>query len=147
MCVCVFRHKQMLYCIFMVLVEDDGIIFFFFFHYKTQSFTFQIYVTTWSKHNKAACSPIQETIQNAVEDSITWPVRKVVPILPGDYRYVSARQEMEALWLHFSLFFPNKNYCVFDCWSLIIHSVIVEKHLSNFEWLIITPWTYHPRNT
>ncbi|KAL9361590.1 hypothetical protein Peur_044375 [Populus x canadensis] len=28
---------------------------------------------------------IQETIQNAVEDSITWPVRKVVPILPGDY--------------------------------------------------------------
>ncbi|KAJ6922047.1 hypothetical protein NC652_015874 [Populus alba x Populus x berolinensis] len=28
---------------------------------------------------------IQEMIQNAVEDSITWPVRKVVPILPGDY--------------------------------------------------------------
>ncbi|KAJ6435782.1 hypothetical protein OIU84_000911 [Salix udensis] len=28
---------------------------------------------------------IQETIRNAVEDSITWPVRKVVPILPGDY--------------------------------------------------------------
>ncbi|KAJ6381080.1 hypothetical protein OIU77_029888 [Salix suchowensis] len=25
---------------------------------------------------------IQETIRNAVEDSITWPVRKVVPILP-----------------------------------------------------------------
>nr|TKR98292.1 hypothetical protein D5086_0000204270 [Populus alba] len=28
---------------------------------------------------------IQEMIQNAVEDSITWPVRKVIPILPGDY--------------------------------------------------------------
>ncbi|KAJ6331904.1 hypothetical protein OIU76_010308 [Salix suchowensis] len=27
----------------------------------------------------------KETIRNAVEDSITWPVRKVVPILPGDY--------------------------------------------------------------
>ncbi|KAG6769303.1 hypothetical protein POTOM_024927 [Populus tomentosa] len=29
----------------------------------------------------------EEMIQNAVEDSITWPVRKVVPILPGDYSY------------------------------------------------------------
>lgn len=29
----------------------------------------------------------QETIRDAVEDSITWPVRKVIPILPGDYRY------------------------------------------------------------
>ncbi|WOK95080.1 synaptotagmin-5-like [Canna indica] len=28
---------------------------------------------------------IEETIRDAVEDSITWPVRKVVPILPGDY--------------------------------------------------------------
>ncbi|KAL5853520.1 hypothetical protein ACOSQ3_008638 [Xanthoceras sorbifolium] len=28
---------------------------------------------------------IQETIVDAVEDSITWPVRKVIPILPGDY--------------------------------------------------------------
>ncbi|KAF2590963.1 hypothetical protein F2Q70_00038009 [Brassica cretica] len=26
-----------------------------------------------------------ETIRDAVEDSITWPVRKVIPILPGDY--------------------------------------------------------------
>lgn len=30
-------------------------------------------------------SAIEETIRNAVEDSITWPVRKVIPILPGDY--------------------------------------------------------------
>ncbi|KAF7838796.1 synaptotagmin-5-like isoform X2 [Senna tora] len=28
---------------------------------------------------------IEGTIRDAVEDSITWPVRKVVPILPGDY--------------------------------------------------------------
>ncbi|KAI9117715.1 hypothetical protein K1719_011881 [Acacia pycnantha] len=28
---------------------------------------------------------IEEAIRDAVEDSITWPVRKVVPILPGDY--------------------------------------------------------------
>lgn len=28
----------------------------------------------------------QETIKEAIEDSITWPVRKVIPILPGDYR-------------------------------------------------------------
>ncbi|KAF8009049.1 hypothetical protein BT93_J0131 [Corymbia citriodora subsp. variegata] len=28
---------------------------------------------------------IKETIQDAVEDTLTWPVRKIVPILPGDY--------------------------------------------------------------
>ncbi|GLU16866.1 hypothetical protein SLE2022_332730 [Rubroshorea leprosula] len=28
---------------------------------------------------------IEDTIQNAIEDSITWPVRKIIPILPGDY--------------------------------------------------------------
>ncbi|XP_048332516.2 synaptotagmin-5 isoform X2 [Ziziphus jujuba] len=28
---------------------------------------------------------IEETIRDAVEDSISWPVRKIVPILPGDY--------------------------------------------------------------
>ncbi|PNX97347.1 plant synaptotagmin, partial [Trifolium pratense] len=28
---------------------------------------------------------IEGAIRDAVEDSITWPVRKVVPILPGDY--------------------------------------------------------------
>ncbi|XP_047951616.1 synaptotagmin-5-like isoform X2 [Salvia hispanica] len=28
---------------------------------------------------------IESTIRDAVEDSITWPVRKVIPILPGDY--------------------------------------------------------------
>ncbi|GJN26242.1 hypothetical protein PR202_gb14160 [Eleusine coracana subsp. coracana] len=27
----------------------------------------------------------KETIKNAIEDSITWPVRKVIPIIPGDY--------------------------------------------------------------
>uniref|UniRef100_A0A453D8Z2 C2 domain-containing protein n=1 Tax=Aegilops tauschii subsp. strangulata TaxID=200361 RepID=A0A453D8Z2_AEGTS len=27
----------------------------------------------------------RETIKNAIEDSITWPVRKVIPIVPGDY--------------------------------------------------------------
>ena len=29
---------------------------------------------------------VQEMIRDAIEDSITWPVRKIVPILPGDYR-------------------------------------------------------------
>ena len=28
---------------------------------------------------------IEGTIRNAVEDSIMWPVRKVIPILLGDY--------------------------------------------------------------
>ncbi|CAL5355278.1 unnamed protein product [Camellia sinensis] len=28
---------------------------------------------------------IEDTIRNAIEDSITWPVRKIIPILPGDY--------------------------------------------------------------
>ncbi|XP_027177256.1 synaptotagmin-5 [Coffea eugenioides] len=28
---------------------------------------------------------IDGTIRDAIEDSITWPVRKIVPILPGDY--------------------------------------------------------------
>ncbi|KAL6344888.1 hypothetical protein AAG906_006642 [Vitis piasezkii] len=28
---------------------------------------------------------IEETILDAIEDSITWPVRKIVPIIPGDY--------------------------------------------------------------
>ncbi|EMS45674.1 Extended synaptotagmin-3 [Triticum urartu] len=28
---------------------------------------------------------LEETIKNAIEDSITWPVRKVIPIVPGDY--------------------------------------------------------------
>uniref|UniRef100_M1D0T2 Plant synaptotagmin n=1 Tax=Solanum tuberosum TaxID=4113 RepID=M1D0T2_SOLTU len=30
---------------------------------------------------------IEGTIRDAIEDSITWPVRKIIPILPGDYRY------------------------------------------------------------
>ncbi|KAJ6829985.1 synaptotagmin-5-like [Iris pallida] len=28
---------------------------------------------------------IEDTIRDAIEDSLTWPVRKIVPILPGDY--------------------------------------------------------------
>ncbi|OVA05870.1 C2 calcium-dependent membrane targeting [Macleaya cordata] len=28
---------------------------------------------------------IEDTIRDAIEDSITWPVRKIIPILPGDY--------------------------------------------------------------
>ncbi|XAR70997.1 hypothetical protein NMG60_11028066 [Bertholletia excelsa] len=28
---------------------------------------------------------IEETIQDAIEDSITWPVRQIIPIIPGDY--------------------------------------------------------------
>uniref|UniRef100_A0A5B6ZBU4 Putative synaptotagmin-5-like n=1 Tax=Davidia involucrata TaxID=16924 RepID=A0A5B6ZBU4_DAVIN len=28
---------------------------------------------------------IEETIRDAIEDSITWPVRNIIPILPGDY--------------------------------------------------------------
>ncbi|XWS72697.1 hypothetical protein CRYUN_Cryun02cG0063000 [Craigia yunnanensis] len=28
---------------------------------------------------------IEDTIRNAIEDSITWPVIKIIPILPGDY--------------------------------------------------------------
>ncbi|GAU23131.1 hypothetical protein TSUD_305790 [Trifolium subterraneum] len=28
---------------------------------------------------------IEETIRDAIEDSITWPVRQIIPIIPGDY--------------------------------------------------------------
>ncbi|KAJ0989511.1 hypothetical protein J5N97_007867 [Dioscorea zingiberensis] len=28
---------------------------------------------------------IEDTIRDAIEDTLTWPVRKVVPIIPGDY--------------------------------------------------------------
>jgi len=34
---------------------------------------------------------IERTIWNAVEDSIMWPVRKVIPILPGDYSDLELR--------------------------------------------------------
>ncbi|KAF3443806.1 hypothetical protein FNV43_RR13496 [Rhamnella rubrinervis] len=33
----------------------------------------------------AISDAFEETIRDALEDSITWPVRKIVPILPGDY--------------------------------------------------------------
>ena len=39
--------------------------------------------------NKNAYPLMQDTIDNAIEDSIMWPVRKVVPILPGEYRYAN----------------------------------------------------------
>lgn len=35
---------------------------------------------------------LEETIRDAVEDSITWPVRKIIPILPGDYSYLELKQ-------------------------------------------------------
>ncbi|XP_047951551.1 synaptotagmin-5-like [Salvia hispanica] len=35
---------------------------------------------------------LEETIRDAVEDSITWPVRKIIPIVPGDYSYLELRQ-------------------------------------------------------
>ncbi|KAE8710490.1 bifunctional purple acid phosphatase 26-like isoform X1 [Hibiscus syriacus] len=28
---------------------------------------------------------VRDTIRNAIEDSIMWPVRKIIPILPGNY--------------------------------------------------------------
>ncbi|KMZ74128.1 Synaptotagmin-1 [Zostera marina] len=31
---------------------------------------------------------IQETIHNALEDSITWPVRIIMPVIAGDYVYL-----------------------------------------------------------
>ncbi|KAK3211879.1 hypothetical protein Dsin_016585 [Dipteronia sinensis] len=34
---------------------------------------------------------IEEMIHNAIEDSITWPVRNIVPILPGDYSDLELR--------------------------------------------------------
>ncbi|KAH1117903.1 hypothetical protein AAZX31_17G106300 [Glycine max] len=36
---------------------------------------------------------IEGAIRDAVEDSITWPVRKVVPILPGDYSDLELKPE------------------------------------------------------
>ncbi|RZR88218.1 hypothetical protein BHM03_00015760 [Ensete ventricosum] len=40
---------------------------------------------------------VQGTIRDAIEDSITWPVRKVIPILPGDYRHHSTLNYIFAL--------------------------------------------------
>ncbi|MQM08038.1 hypothetical protein Taro_040885, partial [Colocasia esculenta] len=34
---------------------------------------------------------IEETILYALEDTLTWPVRKVVPIIPGDYSYLELK--------------------------------------------------------
>ncbi|KAK1370183.1 Synaptotagmin-4 [Heracleum sosnowskyi] len=34
---------------------------------------------------------IEETIRDAIEDSITWPVRQVIPIIPGDYSYLELK--------------------------------------------------------
>ncbi|KAE8674413.1 Synaptotagmin-4 [Hibiscus syriacus] len=34
---------------------------------------------------------IEDTIRNAIEDSITWPVRKIIPVLPGDYSDLELR--------------------------------------------------------
>lgn len=34
---------------------------------------------------------IEDTIRDAVEDSLLWPVRKVIPIVPGDYRDLELR--------------------------------------------------------
>ncbi|KAI3680872.1 hypothetical protein L6452_35650 [Arctium lappa] len=37
---------------------------------------------------------IEETIKDAVEDSITWPLRVVIPIIAGDYRVKSEEDEI-----------------------------------------------------
>ncbi|KAI3468003.1 hypothetical protein Pfo_024666 [Paulownia fortunei] len=34
---------------------------------------------------------LEDTIRDAIEDSITWPIRKIVPILPGDYSYLEVK--------------------------------------------------------
>ncbi|KAL6523896.1 Synaptotagmin-5 [Orobanche minor] len=34
---------------------------------------------------------LEDTIRDAVEDSITWPIRKIVPIVPGDYSYLEVK--------------------------------------------------------
>lgn len=39
----------------------------------------------------------QGTIKDALEDSITWPVRKIIPILPGDYRYCSKMKPVHSV--------------------------------------------------
>ncbi|KAL6502094.1 Synaptotagmin-5 [Orobanche gracilis] len=34
---------------------------------------------------------LEDTIRDAIEDSITWPIRKIVPIIPGDYSYLEVK--------------------------------------------------------
>ncbi|KAI4380971.1 hypothetical protein MLD38_007096 [Melastoma candidum] len=34
---------------------------------------------------------IEETIRDAIEDTITWPMRKIAPIIPGDYSYLELK--------------------------------------------------------
>lgn len=47
----------------------------------------ELQISFGARSNNKAYMLTQGTIRDAVEDSITWPVRKVIPILPGDYRY------------------------------------------------------------
>lgn len=35
---------------------------------------------------------IEDTIHDAIDDSITWPVRKIIPIIPGDYSDLELKQ-------------------------------------------------------
>lgn len=55
-------------------------------------------------HNKfLLCKPnswtllFQETIRDAIEGTITWPVRQIVPILAGDYRFVKQPEDEDLL--------------------------------------------------
>ncbi|KAL8063049.1 hypothetical protein ABFX02_01G002600 [Erythranthe guttata] len=34
---------------------------------------------------------LEDTIRDAIEDSIIWPVRKIIPIIPGDYSYLELK--------------------------------------------------------
>ncbi|KAL6556736.1 Synaptotagmin-5 [Orobanche gracilis] len=34
---------------------------------------------------------LEDTIRDAIEDSITWPIRKIVPIIPGYYSYLEVK--------------------------------------------------------
>ncbi|KAH1032238.1 hypothetical protein J1N35_044412, partial [Gossypium stocksii] len=47
------------------------------------------------------CFFSQSTIRDAIEDNIMWPVRKIIPILPGDYRLELILKILSALgwWL------------------------------------------------
>uniref|UniRef100_A0A2N9FUA2 C2 domain-containing protein n=1 Tax=Fagus sylvatica TaxID=28930 RepID=A0A2N9FUA2_FAGSY len=43
------------------------------------------FIITSPQCNAEVYMSVQGTIRNAIEDSIMWPARKVIPILPGDY--------------------------------------------------------------
>ncbi|WCJ29985.1 Calcium-dependent lipid-binding (CaLB domain) family protein [Euphorbia peplus] len=59
-------------------------------HKKKMDFTLKVIGGDISKI-PGIYDAIEGTIRDAIEDAITWPTRKVIPIIPGDYSYLELK--------------------------------------------------------